>query len=102
MALIASAYSGKAGAGVILFVIFLCLVWYIYRNNEFGLLSIAGRLRELERQINALAGMELLVWEAKYSGIWPESQRRRIKYIVGPIIDGARRAWEWVRLRVSN
>jgi hypothetical protein len=67
-------------------VIFPFPILFVARNTDFGVREAAVRLREIEDQVNALAGETLLRWENERGGIWPEVRKRRVEYIFWPLI----------------
>ncbi|MGL9621564.1 hypothetical protein QRQ56_26460 [Bradyrhizobium sp. U531] len=75
MANIAFGYSaGKDYLALTIILGMLTLVYFValFAWNEKNTISATARLRELEAEINSLAGERLLLWETVYGygGIW--------------------------------
>ena len=58
-------------AGFSIFIILIVVLLATYRSIEFSMLTFGNRLREIEREVNQLAGAKLLKWETEYVGILP-------------------------------
>jgi uncharacterized membrane protein len=85
--------------GLILFIFFFFVIWFTQRLIDFDMRMNATRLRELEAIVNNLAGTRLLVWETDHGGVWPEAQRRRVTYVLQPLISVCHRFCSFVGRR---
>ena len=72
--------------GVMLFLVICCLLYVVFRIIEFDTLTAAARVRELEAQINEMAGEPLLTWETDH-GLSKIGYRDRFRYIFAPVFD---------------
>jgi hypothetical protein len=72
--------------GIILFLVICCLLYVVFRIIEFDTLAAAARVRELEAQINEMAGERLLTWETDH-GLNKVGYRDRFRYIFDPAFD---------------
>jgi hypothetical protein len=72
--------------GIILFLVICCLLYVVFRIIEFDTLAAAARVRELEAQINEMAGERLLTWETDH-GLNQVGYRDRFRYIFDPVFD---------------
>jgi hypothetical protein len=72
--------------GIVLFLVICCLLYVVFRIIEFDTLAAAARVRELEAQINEMAGERLLTWETDH-GLNSVGYRDRFRYIFDPVFD---------------
>ncbi len=75
--------------GIVLFLVICCLLYVVFRIIEFDTLAAAARVRELEAQINEMAGERLLTWETDH-GLSKIGYRDRFRYIFNPVFDYCR------------
>jgi hypothetical protein len=75
--------------GIVLFLVICCLLYVVFRIIEFDTLTAAARVRELEAQINEMAGERLLTWETDH-GLSKIGYRDRFRYIFDPVFDYCR------------
>jgi hypothetical protein len=75
--------------GIVLFLVICCLLYVVFRIIEFDTLTAAARVRELEAQINEMAGERLLTWETDH-GLSKIGYRDRFRYIFDPVLDYCR------------
>jgi len=75
--------------GIVLFLVICCLLYVVFRIIEFDTLAAAARVRELEAQINEMAGERLLTWETDH-GLNSVGYRDRFRYIFDPVFDYCR------------
>jgi hypothetical protein len=77
-------YTAFPPLGIVLFLTICGLLYIVLRIIEFDTLAAAERVRELEAQINEMAGERLLVWETDH-GLNKVGYRHRFRYIFDPI-----------------
>src|SRR5271168_653778 len=75
--------------GIVLFLVICCLLYVVFRIIEFDTLAAAARVRELEAQINEMAGERLLTWETDH-GLSKIGYHDRFRYIFDPVFDYCR------------
>lgn len=82
-------YTAFPPLGIVLFLTICSLLYIVFRIIEFDTLAAAERVRELEAQINEMAGERLLVWETDH-GLNKVGYRHRFRYIFDPIYESCR------------
>lgn len=81
-AIVAITYQASALAGIALLIILPLCLFVAFRFTHVETLLTAQRVREIEAELNAIAGEPLLIWQTK-SGIASQGYLPRIRRVVG-------------------
>lgn len=66
--------------GLVLLLLGICLVFFAFKMVEYDVRHLSARLRDVEAQVNGLAGEDLLKWETT-RGLLTEGYASRFAYV---------------------